>query len=125
MREQLHWGGSEVLSLKLDDRQSEWDEVWFTAGAEVVGVVPKGISSDRQKAVAPPGTRFYGKAYYLSDKMGRADGPALVIRYDRVKLPGQDDYPVCVVHEGTVLAFKDGRVKALNRGVGFPVDRWP
>ncbi|NOK32795.1 serine/threonine protein kinase [Corallococcus exercitus] len=125
MREQLHWKEGDSFSLQLDDRQASFDNVWFTAGAEVVGVVPKGVSDDRQDAVAPRGTRFYGKAYYLSDKMGRADGPALVIRYDRVKLPGQEEYPICFVHEGTVVAFKDGRVKASNRGSGTVVDRWP
>ncbi|WP_164016049.1 serine/threonine protein kinase [Pyxidicoccus trucidator] len=125
MREQLHWRDGDRFSLQLDDRQAGFEEVWFTAGAEVVGVVPKGVNDDRQAAVAPRGTRFYGKAYYLSDKMGRADGPALVIRYDRVKLPGQDEQPICFVHEGTAVAFKDGRVKAVNRGSGTVVNRWP
>ncbi|RKH52702.1 serine/threonine protein kinase, partial [Corallococcus sp. AB050B] len=125
MREQLHWKEGDNFVLQLDDRQAMFQHVWFTAGAEVVGVVPEGVNDDRQDAVAPKGTRFYGKAYYLSDKMGRADGPALVIRYDRVKLPGQDEYPICFVHEGTVVAFKDGRVKASNRGSGDVVDRWP
>ncbi|MFY1825297.1 serine/threonine protein kinase, partial [Myxococcus fulvus] len=95
------------------------------AGGDVVGVVPKGMNDDRQREVAPVGTRFYGKAYYLSDKMGRADGPALVVRYDRVKLPGQDEQPICFVVEGTVLAYKDGRVKARNWNGGFVVARWP
>ncbi|WP_375756961.1 serine/threonine protein kinase [Corallococcus exercitus] len=125
MREHLHWEEGDRFSLQLDERQAGFDNVWFTAGAEVVGVVPKGVNDDRQAAVAPKGTRFYGKAYYLSDKMGRADGPALVIRYDRVKLPGQDEYPICFVHEGTVVEFKDGRVMAVNRGSGKVVDRWP
>ncbi|WP_163785985.1 serine/threonine protein kinase [Myxococcus vastator] len=125
MREQLHWRDGDRFHLQFDDRQAGFAEVWFTAGAEVVGVVPKGISSPRQLAVAPVGTRFYGKAYYLSDKMGRADGPALIIRYDRVKLPGQEEYPICFVHEGTAVAFKDGKVKAVNRGSGTVVDRWP
>ncbi|NNC19860.1 protein kinase [Corallococcus exiguus] len=125
MREQLHWRGADQFSLQLDERQAPWGLVWFTAGAEVVGIVPKGINIDRQKAVAPVGTRFYGKAYYLSDKMGRADGETLVIRYDRVKLPGQEEYPICFVVETTAEEFKDGKVKASNRGGGFVVDRWP
>ncbi|WP_404372930.1 serine/threonine protein kinase [Corallococcus coralloides] len=124
MREQLHWTYSDIFSIRLDDRQPE-EEVWFTAGAEVVGAVPKGHGSDRQQAVAPPGTRFYGKAYYLSDKMGRADGPALVVRYDRVKLPGQDEYPICVVAEMRATGFKDGKVEAFNRSGGRVVRRWP
>ncbi|MFP2961527.1 serine/threonine protein kinase [Myxococcus sp. 1LA] len=124
MREQLHWNYADVFTIVMDDRLPA-DTVWFTAGAEVVGVVPKGITGKRQTAVAPAGTRFYGKAYYLSDKMGRADGPALVVRYDRVKLPGQDEYPICVVVEATVYGFKDGKVKAYNRAGGYVVSRWP
>jgi len=125
MREHLHWELDERFSLKLDANEDDFADVWFTAGAGVVSVVPKGIRDDRQAAVAPAGTRFYGKAYYLSDKMGRADGPALVIRYDRVKLPGQDEQPICFVVEGRVEAFKDGKVKGPNRVAGYVVARWP
>ncbi|WP_408888707.1 serine/threonine protein kinase [Myxococcus faecalis] len=124
MLKQLHWDYNDVFTIQMDDRLPA-DTVWFTAGDEVVGVVPKGIDVDRQIAVAPAGTRFYGKAYYLSEKMGRADGPALVVRYDRVKLPGQDEYPVCVVVEAKAYGFKDGKVKAYNRAGGWVVDRWP
>ncbi|RKH63225.1 serine/threonine protein kinase, partial [Corallococcus interemptor] len=125
MEKQLHWAWNGTFLLQLDDRQNRYTNVWFTAGSEVVGVIPEGWNDPEQDAVAPPGTRFYGKAYYLSDKMGRADGPALVVRYDRVRLPGQADYPICFVVEGAVAEFKDGKVKAPNRGVGHVVHRWP
>ncbi|MBN9680827.1 MULTISPECIES: serine/threonine protein kinase [unclassified Corallococcus] len=125
MEKQLHWQWNQTFLIQLDDRQKGDANVWFTAGSEVVGVAPTGVGDDRQEAVAPAGTRFYGKAYYLSDKMGRADGPALVVRYDRVRLPGQADYPICFVVEGAVAEFKDGKVKARNRGVGHVVFRWP
>lgn len=125
MRENLRWSVSDRFTLVLDDRYTEGENIWFTAGGEIVGIVPKSSSGVRQREVAPPGTRFYGRAYYLSDKMGRADGPALVIRYDRVKLPGQDEQPVCFVVESPADAFKDGKVKSGNRGGGFVVDRWP
>jgi eukaryotic-like serine/threonine-protein kinase len=125
MLEQLHWTFSDDFTVQFDDRYSDFQDVWFTAGAEVVGVVPKGVNQDRQQAVAPTGTHFYGKAYYLSDKMGRADGPLLVIRYDRVKLPGQDEYPICFVVERWAKEFKDGKVRAFNRGGGRVVYRWP
>ena len=125
MREQLHWKQYDNFTVRMDESQPE-DVVWFTAGAEVVGVAPKGIArGTRQVEVAPVGTRFYGRAYYLSDKMGRSDGPALVVRYDRVKLPDQDEYPICFVVEAKAAAYKDGKVKALNRAGGFVVNRWP
>ncbi|AKQ66891.1 serine/threonine protein kinase [Myxococcus hansupus] len=124
MREDLRWKVNQSFALTLDARHETEAYVWFTAGAEVMGVVPKGVPSD-QRAVAPPGTRFYGKAYFLSDRMGRSEGPALVIRYDRVKLPGQDERPVCFVVESPSEGYEDGRVKAYNLGGGYVVDRWP
>ncbi|ADO68408.1 serine/threonine protein kinase [Stigmatella aurantiaca] len=122
----LHWRRFDQFILTLDDRHDGDDQIWFTPGSDVVGVVPKvkGLNR-RQYEVAPPGTRFYGKVYYLSDKMGRADGPALVVRYDRVKLPGQDEQPICFVVEGRSYGFKDGRVLASNTNGGTVVDRWP
>ncbi|ADO70647.1 serine/threonine protein kinase [Stigmatella aurantiaca] len=126
MLNDLHWKDDDQFFLVLDDRYDIDERIWFTPGSEVVGVVPKMKGLDRRHyEVAPAGTRFYGKAYYLSDRMGRADGPALVIRYDRVKLPGQEERPVCVVVEGRSYGFKDGRVKAINQGAGDVVDRWP
>ncbi|MDC0711848.1 serine/threonine-protein kinase [Stigmatella sp. ncwal1] len=126
MEDDLHWKDDDGFLLVLDDRHDGEETIWFTPGSDVVGVVPKvkGLPR-RQLEVAPPGTRFYGKAYYLSDKMGRADGPALVIRYDRVKLPGQDERPVCFVVETPSYGFKDGRVQAANESAGDVVDRWP
>ncbi|SEL91385.1 Serine/threonine protein kinase [Stigmatella aurantiaca] len=126
MVKELHWKDGDSFALVLDDRHNSDDMTWFTAGSDVVGVVPKVKGFDRrQLEVAPPGTRFYGKAYYLSDKMGRSDGPAMVIRYDRVKLPGQDEKPVCFVVESRSYGFKDGRVQAGNFNTGRVVDRWP
>ncbi len=124
MREDLRWKINESFRLTLDNRSGPFDDVWFTAGADVMGIVPKGVDS-RQRAVAPPGTRFYGKAYFLSDRMGRSEGPALVIRYDRVRLPGQDERPVCFVVESPAKSYEDGRVRAINTGGGYVVDRWP
>ncbi|AEI63770.1 serine/threonine protein kinase [Corallococcus macrosporus] len=124
MEEQLRWEYGEPFTIVMDDRLPA-DTVWFTAGSEVVGVVPKGISVIRQLEVAPAGTRFYGKAYYLPEKMGSSNGPALIVRYDRVKLPGQDEYPICVVAEAKAYGFKDGKVKAYNRTGGWVVHHWP
>nr|WP_216617779.1 serine/threonine-protein kinase [Corallococcus carmarthensis] len=125
MREQLHWSRFDRFSLQLDDRHSPFEDIWFTSGDDVVGIRVENEGYPEMMALAPAGTRFYGKAYYLSDKMGRVNGPALVVRYDRVKLPGQDEYPICFVVESRAQAFKDGKVKARNSNTGFVVDRWP
>nr|APZ78839.1 protein kinase [Stigmatella aurantiaca Sg a15] len=125
MEVDLHWGIRASFVLVLDDRYDRFAQVWFTPGADVVGIVPEDNHSRKQLALAPIGTRFYGKAYYLSDKMGRADGPALIVRYDRVKLPGQDEKPICFVVEGPVYGVKDGRVQSANYQAGEVVNRWP
>jgi eukaryotic-like serine/threonine-protein kinase len=124
MVKELHWRDGDQFTLVLDDRHDADGITWFTAGSDVVGVVPKeeGLRR-RQLEVAPPGTRFYGKAYYL--KKGFDGNPSLLVRYDRVKLPGQDERPICFVVEGRSYGFKDGRVQAGNWNSGFVVDRWP
>ncbi|NVJ08131.1 protein kinase [Myxococcus sp. AM001] len=126
MEDHLHWSSGDRFAVQLDDRYGRTDNVWFTPGADVVGIVPKGMDQGhRQWELAPAGTRFYGKAYYLSDKMGREDGPSLVVRYDRVKLPGQDEQPICFVVVSIAQSFSDGKVKARNFNGGRVVDRWP
>ncbi|SET36502.1 serine/threonine protein kinase [Stigmatella erecta] len=124
MEDHLHWETGDRFFLVLDDRHAKSSKVWFTAGAEVVGVVPKDNHDRRQRELAPVGTRFYGKAYYL--KKGRFDGePEMVVRYDRVKLPGQDEQPICFVVQVRSFGFKEGRVQANNYNAGGVVDRWP
>ncbi|SEM92415.1 Serine/threonine protein kinase [Stigmatella aurantiaca] len=120
----LHWKIGDQFALTLDDRHDREEMIWFTPGSDVVGVVPKlkGLRR-RHYEVAPPGTRFYGKAYYL--KKGFDGEPSLLVRYDRVKLPGQDERPVCFVVESRSYGFKDGRVQASNFDGGTVVERWP
>jgi eukaryotic-like serine/threonine-protein kinase len=124
MEDDLHWREGDHFSLTLDDRYDRQETIWFTPGSDVVGVVPKvsGLGW-RQREVAPAGTRFYGKAYYL--KKGFDGKPSLLVRYDRVKLPGQDERPICFVVEGRSYGFKDGRVQASNYNSGRVGDRWP
>lgn len=127
MREELHWEVGESFFVYIDDRFGPGEEPLLTAGAAVVAVVPKGAKDPRQMQVAPPGTRFYGTAYYSPHPMGRVEeGPAAIIRYDRVKLPGQDEQPVCFVVEIPAERFKDGRMYAVKNTIrGHVVDRWP
>ncbi|QAT81816.1 serine/threonine protein kinase [Corallococcus coralloides] len=126
MREELHWEVRETFLVYVDDRYEMFDKPWLTAGAAVVAVVPKGAKDPRQMQVAPPGTRFYGTAYYSPQPMGINEGPTAVIRYDRVKLPGQDEQPVCFVVAMPAKGFKDGRVQLITNATrGEVVDRWP
>ncbi|NOK20823.1 hypothetical protein HMI50_27745 [Corallococcus carmarthensis] len=126
MREELHWEVRETFLVIADDRYGTNESPWLTAGAAVVAVVPKGHDDPRAVQVAPPGTRFYGTAYYTPHPMGINEGPTAVIRYDRVKLPGQDEQPVCFVVAMPAKDFKDGRVQAVANIIrGKVVDRWP
>jgi len=92
----------------------------------VVGVVPKGIGDPRQEAVAPPGTRFLGGKVYLIPENARSGDPGrVVVKYDRVKVPGKDELPVCFVAESTAEEVKDASAKARNFASGWVVRRWP
>jgi hypothetical protein len=47
------------------------------------------------------------------------------VKYDRVKVPGKDELPVCFVVDTTALEVKDTAGKSFNGSNGFPVTRWP
>ncbi len=126
MRKNLRWTDGDGFSVVLDARHTEVEYVWFTPGEELESVVPERAGrDDRQRQVAPPGTRFYGRAYYLSEPLGDQVAPVLIVRYDRVKLPGQEEQPVCFVAVGSVKEFKDGKVESFNSGRGSVRHRWP
>ena len=127
MREQLRWHDGERFDVIIDDRQDRTAMLWFSAGSDVVGVVPKlGASDARQREVAPPGTRFLGgKVYLIPEKTSGGNPGLVVVKYDRVKLPGKDELPVCFVAEATAFEVKDTAGKTRNHSSGYPVTRWP
>ena len=127
MREQLRWIEGERFNLIIDDRQDPRGLLWFQAGTDVVGVVPElGPSGARQRQAAPPGTRFLGgKVYLIPEKTSAGEPGRVVVKYDRVKLPGKDELPVCFVVEATAHGVKDTAGRAYNNSAGWPVTRWP
>jgi len=126
MTEELRWRINERFSVDIDDRHSQSARLWFSAGSEVVGVVPKGIPRGRQREVAPPGTRFLGGKVYLIPARTRDGEPGrVVVKYDRVKVPGKDELPVCFVVDAPTYELKDTAGKTANGSSGYPVDRWP
>ena len=127
MSEELGWNvDGERLQLLIDDRKGREEDPWFPAGADVVGVVPKGVGDPRQLAVAPPGTRFLGgKVYVIPEKTREGRPGRVVVRYDRVKVPGKDELPVCFVVDVPAEAVKDTAVKTGNWTTGIPVSEWP
>jgi serine/threonine-protein kinase len=127
MREELRWDvDGERLELVIDDRKGNEEDPWFPAGADVVGVVPKGVTNPRQLAVAPPGTRFLGgKVYVIPEKTREGRPGRVVVKYDRVKVPGKDELPVCFVVDVPAEAVKDTAVKTGNWTTGIPVSEWP
>ena len=127
MREELRWRvNDDEFEVAMDDRHAAEARVWFSAGADVVGVVPKGTTDSRQLPVAPPGTRFLGGKVYLIPEDTAADKSGMVVvKYDRVKLPGKDELPVCFVVKTTAIEVKDTAGKAMNWTIGRPVSKWP
>jgi serine/threonine-protein kinase len=126
MRQQLRWRESERFSLVADDRHDQWGEVWLRPGDTIVGVVPPGVRMPRQREVAPPGTRFLGGKVYVDPKKTESGRPAqIIVKYDRVKLPGQDELPACFVVETEALELKDGAARTPNGTSGKSVDYWP
>jgi serine/threonine-protein kinase len=126
MREELGWRDDiDRFSVLLDDRQGPEAEPWFSAGSAVVGVVPKG-SERSQWAVAPPGTRFLGgKVYIIPENKKSGDPARVIVKYDRVKVPGKDELPVCFVAETTGLEVKDTAAKSRNWAGGWVLSHWP
>ncbi len=123
MRE-LHWRDGDRFRLVLDDRHDpEALGVWFRPGDTIVAVVPPDA---RDQRTAPPGTRFLGgKVYVMPDKTDSGKPGRIVVRFERAKLPRQDEVPVCVVVDTTADELKDGAGKTSNRDVGKAVDYWP
>jgi len=125
MREQLRWREGERFQVVIDDRQDPSGLLWFSAGSDVVGVVPKSVDA-RQRAVAPTGTRFLGgKVYLIPEKTSGGNPGRVIVKYDRVKLPGKDELPVCFVVDATASEVKGTAGKTYNDSNGFPVTRWP
>ena len=125
MREQLRWISGERFQVVIDDRQEPSGLLWFSAGSDVVGVVPKSVDA-RQRAVAPPGTRFLGgKVFLIPEETSGGNPGRVIVKYDRVKVPGKDELPVCFVVDTTARELKETAGRAYNSSSGFPVTRWP
>ncbi|KFE72229.1 serine/threonine protein kinase [Hyalangium minutum] len=122
--EELHWTGREQFSLVLDDRHDEDADIWLRPGDTVVGIVPKGVTPSQAK-LAPPGTQFLGgKVYVWPEKTASGRPGRVVVKYERVKLPRQDEVPVCFVVDVGALELKDGNAKTANGTAGFIERYW-
>jgi hypothetical protein len=132
MLEQQGWHVGYRFSLGLDDRfDRDSDEVIFRPGAEVVGLVPQtGLDREQLTKGPPPGTRFWGRVYVdPQDETAklRNEPAALLVKYERMKLPGQEEVPVCIIafSAKAYRVDKDGATKATNSGEAQVVTRYP
>ncbi|MCK8503686.1 protein kinase [Myxococcus fulvus] len=125
MREELGWESGDRFSLSIDDRHKSDAVLWFSAGADVVGVVERG-DADVNGPKAPPGTRFLGGKVYLIPEKNEVKGyPEVVVKYERVKVPGKDEVPVCFVVETDAREVKGTAGRARNGVVGtVRANRW-
>lgn len=122
MKEQLHLRGVEQLPIVLDDRWEQNADLWFRPGDEVVGLIPENVTRGQAK-IMPPGTRFYGGKVYVEPNKSRPG--TIYVKYERVKLPGQAELPICLIVEHWADELKDGTAKAGNEGTGYLWFRWP
>lgn len=125
MREKLGWEDGDEIVLVLDDRHKQDEMLWFSAGAEVVGVVSEGYGEGNGPK-APAGTQFYGgKVYLIPEKNERKLYPRVVVKYERVKVPGKDEVPVCFVASSSAREVKGTAGKGRNGTLGVVrANRW-
>jgi len=114
------WEAGERFSVALDDRFERDSRAVFRPGTEVVGIVPDtGLAHDEK--TYPPGTKVWGRVYVdPQDWTAKESGQpaALLVKYERAKLPGKEEFPVCIIaRSGRVYSVdKDGATKAANSG---------
>jgi serine/threonine-protein kinase len=121
-RNQLRWGESDRIRLLLDDRYDVEGDVWLRPGDTIVGVIPEAIDPSQAK-VAPPGIRFLGGKVYVEPKKMESGRPGRVfVKYERVKLPRQEELPVCFIVEEEADELKDGAARLPNATHGRIVD---
>jgi hypothetical protein len=131
MLDQQGWRDGHSFSIALDDRFERHSVAVFRPGAEVVGLVPQdGLSPEQEEKGPPPGTRFWGRVYVDTQDetaKGRNQPAALLVKYERMKLPGQEEVPVCIIgRSGHVKSMdKDGTTRAGNSGGGRVVTSYP
>jgi serine/threonine-protein kinase len=61
----------------------------------------------------------------VPEKTGSGSPARVFVTYDRVKLPPQEELPICFIVELTADELKDGAAKIPNRDNGKSVDYWP
>jgi hypothetical protein len=124
------WEDGDRFTVQLDDRFERDSRQVFRPGAEIVGIVPEsGISSTTEQK-APPGTKFWGRVYVDPQDetaKGRGEPAALLVKYERAKLPGREEVPVCIIgRSGRVYSMdKDGVAIAANSGEVTVTTRYP
>jgi len=131
MRDQLGWElDLDAFSIQLDDRFERDSRAVFRPGAEVVGITPESGLTPVTRQKAPPGTKFWGRVYVDPQDetaKGRGQPAALLVKYERAKLPGKEEVPVCIIgRSGFVYSVdKDGAATAANSGSAKPTTSYP
>ncbi|KFE69712.1 serine/threonine protein kinase [Hyalangium minutum] len=116
------WEAGYRFDVALDDRfDRDSDEVIFRPGAEIVAIVPDTGLDREQYKKAPPGTKLWGRVYVDPQDetaKGRKEPAAVLVKYERAKLPGKEDFPVCIIGRSRkgYSMDKDGATKAANSG---------
>jgi predicted Ser/Thr protein kinase len=130
MRDQLGWEAGYRFAVALDDRFERDSRAVFRPGAEVVALVPDTGLIPGQRQKAPPGTKLWGRVYVDPQDetaKGRGEPAAVLVKYERAKLPGKEEVPVCVIgRSGAAYSMdKDGATTAGNSGEAEVTTSYP
>jgi hypothetical protein len=128
--EQMGWEAGYSFAVALDDRFERDSRAVFRPGGEVVALVPETGLVREQYTKAPPGTKLWGRVYVdPQDETAklRDEPAALLVKYERAKLPGKEEVPVCIIgRSGAVYSVdKDGATTAANSGSALVTPFYP
>ncbi len=123
----LGWEVGDILQILIDDRGPPGYGSYTFRPGPVVGLIrPDGNRHLRYAKNYPAGTRLFGRLYLAPTQESHLNG-FLIAVYNRAKLPGQEEVPVCLVVDNELLNTppKDGAAEASTLGEFRVVHQWP
>ena len=133
MRERaLPDGGRFYFTFGADPLSPEWTPPLKRGRVEATVLAHPKWGGDPSNANLPAGTRLLGELWPEIDPTWREEAEGVYVRFDRVRLPGGEEFPVCLVSGAGILGmyvsrtYPDGTVRGESKGHGGTVVyRWP
>jgi len=125
-------GGTFYFTFGADPLSPEWTLPLKRGRVEAKVLAHPEWGAYPSNANLPAGTRLLGELWTEVDPEWRGANEGVYLRFDRVRLPGGAEFPVCLVSGGTPLGIfgarhqPDGTVRGDSEGQGGTVVyRWP